>query len=109
MTTCRYWALALLPAALLLTALTPSLPREPEPAAEAPGKNPAILNNRDYDKAIADATEAIRLDPKLAVAFSYRGAAYHVRREYDRAISDQPEALRLDLGYVKAFIHRASA
>jgi lipoprotein NlpI len=64
----------------------------------------AFYNNRaaayrakgDNDRAMADLNEAIRLNPKLAMAFNNRGAAYNERGDNDRAIADFNEAIRLD-------------
>ncbi len=47
-----------------------------------------MANKGDYDRAIADFTEAIRLDPKLGSAFSNRGLAYEKKGGFDRAIAD---------------------
>ena len=40
----------------------------------------------DYDEAIRDYTEAIRLDPKNAKAYRNRGLAYRRLGKYDEAI-----------------------
>jgi tetratricopeptide (TPR) repeat protein len=53
----------------------------------------------DYDRAIADFTQAVRLDPKDKGSFYYRGASYHMKGDYARAISDYEAALRLDPNY----------
>ena len=45
----------------------------------------------DYDKAIADYTEAIRLDPKDAAAYYNRGTSYAHKGDYDKAIADYTE------------------
>lgn len=45
-------------------------------------------NKGDYDHALADLNEAIRLDPKNAVAFTNRGRVYNDIGNYDRAIAD---------------------
>jgi tetratricopeptide (TPR) repeat protein len=49
----------------------------------------------DFDRAIADASEAIRLNPKLARAYYSRGEAYRMKGDFGRAISNLTEALRL--------------
>ena len=48
----------------------------------------------DYAKVIADATEAIRLEPNQAV-YNLRGSAYFDKGEYDIAIADFDDALKL--------------
>jgi lipoprotein NlpI len=63
----------------------------------------------DYDRAIADETEAIRLDPKNASAYLYRGWAYDDKDEYDRAIADETEAIRLDPKRAAVYNNRGSA
>ena len=45
-------------------------------------------NKGDYDRAIADFSAAIRLDPKYDPAFNNRGAAYLAKGENDRAFAD---------------------
>jgi len=50
---------------------------------------------KDYDKGIADFTEAIRLDPKDSKAFNDRGSTWSVQKEFDKAIKDYEEAFRL--------------
>jgi len=63
----------------------------------------------DYDRAIADCTEAIRLDPKFAKAFQTRGLAHLAKRDYDRAIADSTEAIRLDSKDAVVFKNRGAA
>jgi tetratricopeptide (TPR) repeat protein len=67
------------------------------------------LNNGDYDRAIASASEAMRLDPKNALAFTNRGAAYGGKGDFDRAIADFNEAIRLNSNYARAFNNRGIA
>jgi tetratricopeptide (TPR) repeat protein len=50
----------------------------------------------EYDKAIADYNEAIRLDPESILAFMGRGDAYTNKGDYDRALADYNEAIRLN-------------
>ena len=46
--------------------------------------------NGDYDKSIADYTDAIRLDPKWAGAYHNRGLAYSKKDEKVKADEDSP-------------------
>jgi tetratricopeptide (TPR) repeat protein len=55
----------------------------------------AYYGKKDYDRAIANYDQAIRLDSKSAIAFCNRGVAYAAKKNYDRAIADCNEALRL--------------
>ena len=50
----------------------------------------------DHDKAIADFTEAIRLNPNDAEAYYSRGCEYFEKGDHDRAIADFTEAIRLN-------------
>jgi tetratricopeptide (TPR) repeat protein len=53
-------------------------------------------NAGEYDKAITDYNEAIRLDPNSILAFIGGGDAYTNKGDYDRALADYNEAIRLD-------------
>ncbi len=50
----------------------------------------------EYDIAIGDYNEAIRLNPRHKWAYNNRGIAWEHKKEYDKAISDYDEAIRLD-------------
>jgi hypothetical protein len=59
----------------------------------------AYLAKSDYDRAIADYTQAIRIDAKTideywSYVFRNRGDAYLSKRDYDRAIADYNKYLR---------------
>ena len=49
----------------------------------------------EYDRAIQDYNQAIRLDAKFAMAFNNRGVAYDKKGEYDRAIQDYEQSIKL--------------
>lgn len=63
----------------------------------------------NLDAAMADYSEAIRLDPRLAVALRNRGNAHRARGNLDAAMVDYNEAIRLDPRHVNAFIDRGDA
>ena len=48
----------------------------------------------DYDRAIADYNQAIKLNAKFASAYNNRGVAYDKKGEYDRAILDYDQAIK---------------
>ncbi len=50
----------------------------------------------DYDRAIAEATERIRIEPNNGDAFYNRGLAWDNKGEYDKAIADFNVAIRLN-------------
>ena len=64
---------------------------------------------KEYDRAIADFNQALKLNPKYAAAFNNRGNAYGNKGEYDRAIEDYTQALLLNPKYAVAFNNRGNA
>ena len=54
-------------------------------------------------------TEAIRLDPKWAVAYYNRGSAYEKRGEIDKSIADYTKAIRLNPTLARAYYNRGLA
>ena len=95
---------------------TKRLPTAPRPFASIRNAPLAYLNRGvptrtkgDYDKAIADFTEAIRLDPKYAQAYYHRGVVYGKKGDYDKAIADFTEAIRLDPKSAEAYRNRGVA
>jgi uncharacterized protein (TIGR02145 family) len=68
------------------------------------------FNKKDYDQAISDFTQAIRLNPKFAGSYTVRGLSYQMKgqyysdikdyqsalQNYDKALADFQDALRID-------------
>ena len=69
----------------------------------------AYDSKRDYDRAIQDFNEALRLSPNYAYAFRDRGLAYYAKRDYDHAIQDFNEVIRLAPNYASAYYNRGNA
>ena len=65
-------------------------------------------NNNEYDSAIKDYDEAIRLKPDYAEAYNSRGNAKSAKGDYDGAIKDYDEAIRLKPDYTEAYNNRVS-
>ena len=62
-----------------------------------------------FDSALADYTEAIRLQSKNAYLYKNRGSVWMEKRDYDNAIADFTEAIRIDPDYASAYSKRAIA
>jgi tetratricopeptide (TPR) repeat protein len=64
----------------------------------------------EYDRALQDYEQAIRLNPNSAYPYNNRGIIYRIQGDYDRAIADYDEAIWLKSGdYPAAFYNRALA
>ena len=63
----------------------------------------------DNALAIADYTEAIRLNPQRAITFYNRGKAYDAQGDTARSIADYNEAIRLNPQFVDAFNNRGKS
>jgi len=66
----------------------------------------AYLNKGDYDRAIQDYDQSIRLDPDSALARNNRGSAFQHKGDYERALRDYNDAIRLDSSFAVAFSNR---
>ncbi len=51
---------------------------------------------KDYDRAIADYSEAIKLNPQYREAFNNRGNSYRSKRDLDLAIADYDSAIKIN-------------
>ncbi len=69
----------------------------------------AYAKKGNFDKAIEEYTEAIRLHPKFAQAYCNRGAAYADKGNIDKAIEDFTEFIRLDPKFAPAYCNRGMA
>jgi len=78
---------------------------------------PIAYNNRgnaytakgDYDRAIQDFDQSIKLNQTYPKPFNNRGVAYLRKGEYDLAINAFDEAIKLNPNYGEAFANRAGA
>jgi lipoprotein NlpI len=80
--------------------------RQPESAIEFSLRGEAYLHRKEYDRAIRDYDEAIRLDPKNDVSFANRGSAFRQKAEFDRAMLDYDEAIRINPKSASYFVLR---
>jgi len=66
----------------------------------------AYNSKRQFAEAIADHTEAIRINPQLSYAFAARGYAFLELGELDKAFIDLTESIRLDRNSDSAYYNR---
>src|SRR5882757_6940457 len=74
-----------------------------ESGGEAPDDLSRDFNNRggaysakgEFDRAIDDLDQSIKLDSENAGAYINRGNSYGAKKEYDRALDDYGQALRI--------------
>src|SRR5215475_15617591 len=62
----------------------------------------------DYDRAIADYAQAIKLNPKLVAAFVNRGVVHEKKGDHDHAIQDYDQAIKLKPS-IEAYFNRGNA
>jgi tetratricopeptide (TPR) repeat protein len=60
----------------------------------------------DYDKAIAEFTAALNIQPNHIIAIISRGTSYYNKGDYDQAIIDYTSALRIEPNYAPSFLAR---
>ena len=70
----------------------PAAPTESEPYRQGV----TAVDQAKWDDAITALTEAIRLDPKSAAAYSTRGLAYTMKDNFEAALADLDAALKLE-------------
>jgi serine/threonine-protein kinase len=92
----------------------------PPPAHSAPAfpvateqslldRGQAHFRRREYDQASARYNDALRLNPRSALAHAYLGELWLARHEYDQALQECTAAIDLDDKLAVAFVHRAAA
>jgi tetratricopeptide (TPR) repeat protein len=79
----------------------------PVDRARAHLKRAAFLGEkREYDRALADVDQSLRLEPKGALAYSFRGSLWAGKKDYARALQDCNEALKFDPNLAHAYATR---
>jgi tetratricopeptide (TPR) repeat protein len=63
-------------------------------------------DTRDLDRAIADLTKAIEIDPEYADAYNQRGITFGRNGDFARAIADQSKAIEINPAFALAYNSR---
>jgi len=87
---------------------TPQLTRETKANGHLERGN-IYFNNKAYDMAITEYSEAIQLNPNFTTAYNNRGNAYYNKGDYDRAIADYTQAIRLNPNFAAMYFNRGDA
>ena len=66
----------------------------------------AYRAENNYDRAIAEYSQAIKIDPTSVLSYFNRGIAFGAMKNYDRAIADYNEAIRLYPKYAPSYHNR---
>ena len=66
----------------------------------------ASYTKQEYRKAIADATQAIAINPRLAAAYHLRANAYTHAMALDSALADLNQAIKLNPNFALAYFNR---
>jgi tetratricopeptide (TPR) repeat protein len=75
-------------------------------SAALAGRATAYWRKQDYDGAIADANEAIQLNPNNSKAYARRGACYFGKGDHERALADTNKAIDIDPANFRAYTNR---
>lgn len=70
------------------------------------GDKVVVIHDKEmeYDKAIADCDEALRLEPMHVLAFIVRATGWGLKAEFDKELADLNDAIQLDQVNVRAFV-----
>jgi tetratricopeptide (TPR) repeat protein len=97
----------------VVVAQPPSIPRKPSDipnprtAGDFQTRGELWRREGDSDKAVADFTAAIELDPQKPIFYLERGLTLAAKKENEKAMADCDQALRLDPKYQLAYVLRA--
>lgn len=68
----------------------------------------ALVATRQYDRALADFTQVITLNPNDVQALSNRGLVYRRLKQYELALKDLNQAIEIDPAYAPGWLSRGT-
>ncbi len=84
--------------------LTPTNTLDPYSALIAKGAE--LLTGEDFEGAMAQFNEAVKMDPNNPIGYYHRGRVYDAQQKYDEAITEFNFALTYDPTYAEAYNSR---
>ena len=90
----------------ILSLLAPALAFAQQSAEDFVGRGVAEARSGDFDQAIADFNQAVRLNPNQAEAYNYRGVTKARKGDSEGAIADFDQAVQLDPKYDNGYLNR---
>src|SRR3954451_10133302 len=69
----------------------------------------ALTEQREFDRAMTDLNEAIKIDPTYACSFSNRGRVFAFKGDLEKAVADYNQAIKLDPKFAVAYNNRGDA
>ena len=91
-----------------ITDLTTALDKEQGDVNIWVARARALFSKRDYDKAMLDLAEAMRLDPENSIPVNLMGKNHFMLANYEIALKFFGDAIRLDPNHYNAFVNRAT-
>jgi tetratricopeptide (TPR) repeat protein len=95
--------------AIIIMLLSVSLSCSREKAGNYVDRGIAQARGGNSKEAIELFTKAVQIDPKLEIAYLYRGNVYNETHKYDVAIEDYTKAIELKSNDASAYCNRAGA
>jgi tetratricopeptide (TPR) repeat protein len=68
----------------------------------------AYLSKQDYDRALADLSQAIKIEPNRAAAYFNRAVIFYSKKNYDLAIADCSQVIKLQPDFALAYVKRGA-
>lgn len=90
-----------------IAACTRAIVKKPNEAALLRQRAQHYIRLEDWDRAITDQNQAIRINPHSALSYYLRGYAQAMKNNFDDALADYNEAIRIDPKDVEKFYNRA--
>jgi tetratricopeptide (TPR) repeat protein len=103
------WTAGIVYLTFAMVALVLADPDTPHTAWSYNERGNKRLDRGEFDAAIADCTDALRLDPNYAWAYGNRGLGLIKKKRYAEAIPDLDQAIRLEPTLADAYLNRGLA